>query len=474
MAPPDKKDSTKQAIIPYTTAVITVAGAEDEADSGVAYFVDEDGRYYYQPTVEGQEFVMNNQTTSQDTEGTQESDTMLTDQEAEGYQTVTLVPSETNGEVSYVLVVQEENKAMVNIDLKVDQSEAGEKGNDDVYNFEEEEAGEEASEEEDDAPEGRPKPQKKSKHTRLNFQCNFCSYTSHRRDFSSFLHMDKEDLDSLHDIRVVDPTNASEMMKLGLANNEMKRGELVTVTDGDGQQYVVLEVIQLEDGTEQQVAVVAPDYMEEDAQEEGEEEEEEEEEEEGDAEMSYGGKSSENDNNIKLEKEVDSCFGFDVGRKRKFVLRPVPPRVAYVETPDSPRVHPFQCLKNYKRKRSAPSCTEVSSSNAEVSSSNAKVSSSNTEVTSSEPRVSISVDICSADGNVKPNDEAAVSLSDNPQPSQAPAALAGSPQSRQTTRSPDGVREVVDRILEIYLEARLLYGATEIMHLCYSMDSLLK
>lgn len=36
----------------------------------------------------------------------------------ETFQTVTFVPSENNGEVSYVLVVQEE-KAVVNIDLKV-------------------------------------------------------------------------------------------------------------------------------------------------------------------------------------------------------------------------------------------------------------------------------------------------------------------------------------------------------------------
>lgn len=50
------------------------------------------------------------------------------------------------------------------------------------------------------------------------------------------------------------------MIKLGLTKNDLKRGELVTVGDGDGQQYVVLEVIQLEDGTEQQVAVVAPEY----------------------------------------------------------------------------------------------------------------------------------------------------------------------------------------------------------------------
>uniref|UniRef100_A0A2A4JJL3 C2H2-type domain-containing protein n=1 Tax=Heliothis virescens TaxID=7102 RepID=A0A2A4JJL3_HELVI len=184
MAPPDKKDKTKQALIPYTTAVITVAGTEDEGDaSGVAYFVDEEGRYYYQPTVEGQEFVMNNQATNQDAEpGAQESDAMLTDQEAEGYQTVTLVPSETNGEVSYVLVVQEESKAVVNIDLKVDQNEAGEKGNEDVYNFDDEEAAEEGSEEDDDVPDGRPKTtQKRTKHSRPDFKCNFCSYTSHRR-----------------------------------------------------------------------------------------------------------------------------------------------------------------------------------------------------------------------------------------------------------------------------------------------------
>lgn len=51
-----------------------------------------------------------------------------------------------------------------------------------------------------------------------------------------------------------------DLMKLDL-NNELKRGELVTVADGEGQQYVVLEVIQLEDGSEQQVAVVTPDFI---------------------------------------------------------------------------------------------------------------------------------------------------------------------------------------------------------------------
>lgn len=57
------------------------------------------------------------------------------------------------------------------------------------------------------------------------------------------------------------PNDGTNLMKIELGNKELKRGELVTVADGDGQQYVVLEVIQLEDGTEQQVAVVAPEFI---------------------------------------------------------------------------------------------------------------------------------------------------------------------------------------------------------------------
>lgn len=63
-------------------------------------------------------------------------------------------------------------------------------------------------------------------------------------------------------IQAEDSDNETEIMKLDL-NSELKRGELVTVADGEGQQYVVLEVIQLEDGSEQQVAVVAPDFIDE-------------------------------------------------------------------------------------------------------------------------------------------------------------------------------------------------------------------
>lgn len=49
-------------------------------------------------------------------------------------------------------------------------------------------------------------------------------------------------------------------------DSELQRGEVVTVGETGDQQYVVLEVIQLEDGTEQQIAVVAPQYGEEDEQ----------------------------------------------------------------------------------------------------------------------------------------------------------------------------------------------------------------
>ncbi|XP_022832847.1 uncharacterized protein LOC111360828 isoform X2 [Spodoptera litura] len=632
MPPPDKKDK-KQAVLqtylnPTTAATVIAVNATDDKGlpSGmVEYFVDEDGKYYYQSTVDGQALVMNTPAVNQD-ETAETSDAIMADP-GDTFQTVTFVPSENNGEVSYVLVVQEE-KAVVNIDLKVPNQTEEEKGNDDVYNFEEEEAGEEASEGEDEEmAEGTnitPKhTQKRTKTLRPHFTCNFCSYTSHRRylllrhmkshsedrphkcsvcergfktiaslqnhvnmhngikphvckycnspfttsgelvrhvrykhthekphkcsecDYASvelsklrrhvrchtgerpyqcphctyaspdtfklkrhlrthtgekpykcehcnmcftqsnslkahrlihnvaekpmyscelcpakcgrktdlrihiqklhtsdkplkcrrcgktfpdrysckvhnkthegekcfkcdicpyasttlrhlkshmlkhtdekpFLcdlcdqsfrqkqllrrhqnlyhnpnyvakppkekthscheckrmfahkgnlirHLAVHDPDSGHheralalkigrqrkvkfieeepmrDIRVVDSSDAAEMMKLGLSNNELKRGELVTVSDGDGQQYVVLEVIQLEDGTEQQVAVVAPDYIDEDEQEEEEEEEEEEE----STQRTFTVKDPVAERSIKLEKDVDTCFGFD-------------------------------------------------------------------------------------------------------------------------------------------------------------------
>ncbi|CAH0716329.1 unnamed protein product, partial [Brenthis ino] len=190
MPPPDKKSVTKGKTILQsylnsfdqdneTTTVITVNGSGDEeADTGVTYFVDEEGRYYYQPSGDSQNLVSIPTEVTQENEEIAEETQMLV--EGENYQTVTLVPSESsNGEVSYVLVMQEESKPVMNIDIKVDQEE---KSND-VYNFDEEE--EPNADGSDDGEEGTKvkssTSSKRGKYLRPHFTCNFCSYTSHRR-----------------------------------------------------------------------------------------------------------------------------------------------------------------------------------------------------------------------------------------------------------------------------------------------------
>ncbi|XP_026500537.1 transcriptional repressor CTCF-like isoform X1 [Vanessa tameamea] len=190
MPPPDKKSATKGKTIlqsylnsfdqdnEETTTVIAVNGSGDEeADTGVTYFVDEEGRYYYQQAGDNQNLVSIPSEVTQDNEEISEESQMLV--EGDSYQTVTLVPSETgNGEVSYVLVMQDENKPVMNIDIKVDQEE---KGND-VYTFEEEEEGDQEGSDDGDEP-VKPKSSssKRSKCVRPHFTCNFCTYTSHRR-----------------------------------------------------------------------------------------------------------------------------------------------------------------------------------------------------------------------------------------------------------------------------------------------------
>ncbi|XP_047544019.1 transcriptional repressor CTCF-like isoform X1 [Vanessa atalanta] len=190
MPPPDKKSATKGKTIlqsylnsfdqdnEETTTVIAVNGSGDEeADTGVTYFVDEEGRYYYQQAGDNQNLVSIPAEVTQDNEEISEESQMLV--EGDSYQTVTLVPSETgNGEVSYVLVMQDENKPVMNIDIKVDQEE---KGND-VYTFEEEEEGDQEGSDDGDEP-VKPKSSssKRSKCVRPHFTCNFCTYTSHRR-----------------------------------------------------------------------------------------------------------------------------------------------------------------------------------------------------------------------------------------------------------------------------------------------------
>ncbi|XP_047544021.1 transcriptional repressor CTCF-like isoform X2 [Vanessa atalanta] len=187
MPPPDKKSATKGKTIlqsylnsfdqdnEETTTVIAVNGSGDEeADTGVTYFVDEEGRYYYQQAGDNQNLVSIPAEVTQDNEEISEESQMLV--EGDSYQTVTLVPSETgNGEVSYVLVMQDENKPVMNIDIKE------EKGND-VYTFEEEEEGDQEGSDDGDEP-VKPKSSssKRSKCVRPHFTCNFCTYTSHRR-----------------------------------------------------------------------------------------------------------------------------------------------------------------------------------------------------------------------------------------------------------------------------------------------------
>ncbi|CAH2218340.1 jg11974, partial [Pararge aegeria aegeria] len=134
MPPPEKKNPAKSKTILQTyldsfeqeddeepTTVIAVNGSGDEADTGVTYFVDEEGRYYYQQSGDDQNLVsLPTERDEENAEISQEAQ-MLVD--GEGYQTVTFVPSEGGGaELSYVLVMPEEveTKSVLSVDIKVD------------------------------------------------------------------------------------------------------------------------------------------------------------------------------------------------------------------------------------------------------------------------------------------------------------------------------------------------------------------
>ncbi|XP_063633018.1 transcriptional repressor CTCF-like isoform X1 [Cydia splendana] len=188
MPPPDKKAIADGKLIQSylnnynattETPVLDLNGDGGDTDevpsNGVTYFVDEQGRYYYQ---QGEnQSIMSLPTPDDNDEGIAEDENNLME---EGYQTVTLVPSETgSGEVSYVLVVQEETKPVLNVDIKIDQEDEEDKGNDDVYNFEEEGAEEEEEEEEEGGAKRKKTP--KRRNMRSKFTCTFCNYTSHRR-----------------------------------------------------------------------------------------------------------------------------------------------------------------------------------------------------------------------------------------------------------------------------------------------------
>ncbi|XP_013199483.2 transcriptional repressor CTCF isoform X2 [Amyelois transitella] len=185
--PPDKKGKGKSLIPTFinqsnTATVLTVNGEEEQdANAGITYFVDEEGRYYYQPAGDNQNIVSLPATVSQENvqnieAAMPEDEQMMVD--GDRYQTVTIMPSETStGEVSYVLVVQDQVG-------KVEQEEK----NDDVYIFDEEEANDEEQQqsEAEELLEKKPKPVTGGKKTsrqylRPHFTCSFCTYTSHRR-----------------------------------------------------------------------------------------------------------------------------------------------------------------------------------------------------------------------------------------------------------------------------------------------------
>ncbi|CAH0577745.1 unnamed protein product [Chrysodeixis includens] len=205
---PAEKENKQTIIQTYlnqaaTTTVIALNDADEDTDpSGVTYFVDEEGRYYYQPAGVNQNLVSLGTTTVND-----EAEP-VGEENSESYQTVTLVPSESsNGEVSYVLVVQEETKPVVHnvtMDVDVDVQPVNEdpKANDDVYNFdeEEEEGGEEASEEEQEAR-GAKNNKAKPKNNKPKYTCNFCTYTSHRR-YLLYRHLKTHSEDRPHQCKV--------------------------------------------------------------------------------------------------------------------------------------------------------------------------------------------------------------------------------------------------------------------------------
>lgn len=70
-----------------------------------------------------------------------------------------------------------------------------------------------------------------------------------------------QELQEEHDALAEEDEEQDDESIVRLGQADLRRGELVSVNDGDHQQYVVLEVIQLEDGSEHQVAVVTPDFM---------------------------------------------------------------------------------------------------------------------------------------------------------------------------------------------------------------------
>ncbi|KAJ9600457.1 hypothetical protein L9F63_009227 [Diploptera punctata] len=200
-------------IVQHVT-VQQVVTTEEAAEEGT-YFVDQSGHYYYQassdqqpvmtvvsgvadPTAEVadgtseatyvamqpqeghvEETITNMETSDDGNTTSGESASQMILNAGDAYQTVTIVPSDTNpGEVSYVLIVQQPD----------DKDDKGDDQDLTVYDFDE---GEESaialeSGDEDDKTKIVKILPKKSQTVTQAHMCNYCNYTSPKRNYNAF------------------------------------------------------------------------------------------------------------------------------------------------------------------------------------------------------------------------------------------------------------------------------------------------
>ncbi|XP_072936307.1 uncharacterized protein [Epargyreus clarus] len=161
-----------------TNTEMNVVG-HDKAEADVATFVDNERRYYYQPAGDTQNFAA--LAVAENTEKMRQEDAHMLLGGKE-FHTVPLVPTETGEcKLSYVSVVQEETKTVVNINKEVEQQQ--DKVNN-VITFNEKDA----------TIEKKEKPQRKSKKdnsqkiiiennkkVKPKLTCKICTYTCQKR-----------------------------------------------------------------------------------------------------------------------------------------------------------------------------------------------------------------------------------------------------------------------------------------------------
>ncbi|KAF3430564.1 hypothetical protein E2986_07686 [Frieseomelitta varia] len=188
-------------------------------EEGGTYFVDQSGQYYYQASndetpvmtqVQIQEVEeadvqnegeapqeeqyneieeLENVDGDEDGQVTNNGNNQVVINSGDAYQTVTIVPSDTNpGEVSYVLIVQQpdaEDKESRPVEREATEGEEGEGEQDlTVYDFEDNEDNEAPveSEAEDDKTKIIKFLPKKSQTVTQAHMCNYCNYTSPKRN----------------------------------------------------------------------------------------------------------------------------------------------------------------------------------------------------------------------------------------------------------------------------------------------------